>query len=117
MLIFCRKNADISNIKGILVLKGIFSETTHVLYLRAKLQVSRIILTSFRQGVILIPLPTAKRTPKNSTQIRVNFATGLTPFPAGTYFLKINNGMSVNVDLVYLLLALNRFHTLSHCLL
>ena len=30
MLIFCKKNADISNIKWILVLKDIFSETTYV---------------------------------------------------------------------------------------
>ena len=28
MLIFCIKNADISKIKGVLELKGIFSETT-----------------------------------------------------------------------------------------
>ena len=39
-------------------------------YLRAKFEVSSIILTSFRQGVILLP-PTSKRTPKKPTQIRV----------------------------------------------
>ena len=38
-------------------------------YLRAKFEVSSIILTSFRQGVILPP--TSKRTPKKPTQIRV----------------------------------------------
>ena len=27
---FCKENADISKIKGVLVLKGVFSETTHV---------------------------------------------------------------------------------------
>ena len=42
-------------------------------YLRAKFEVSSIILTSFRQGVILSPLPpTSKRTPKKPTQISVN---------------------------------------------
>ena len=41
-------------------------------YLRAKLQVSSITLTSFRQGVILHSLPTtSKRAPKKPTQIRV----------------------------------------------
>ena len=44
-------------------------------YLRAKFEVSSIILTSFRQGrwgggVILQP-PTTKRTPTKPTQIRV----------------------------------------------
>ena len=48
------------------------------LYLRAKCQVSRIILTSFRQGVVfLLPLPppttttTTKQTPKEPTQARL----------------------------------------------
>ena len=46
-------------------------------YLRAKFEVSNIILTSFRQGeeggviLPLPPIPTSKRTPKKSTQIRV----------------------------------------------
>ena len=41
-------------------------------YLRTKFQVSSIILTSFRQGVILAPPKhTPKRTPKKSTLIRV----------------------------------------------
>ena len=42
-------------------------------YLRGKLEVSSVILTSFRQGVILQPPPlrTLKRTPKKPTQIRV----------------------------------------------
>ena len=39
-------------------------------YLHAKFEVSSIILTSFRQGVILPP-PTSKRTPKKHTKIRV----------------------------------------------
>ena len=43
------------------------------MYLRAKFNVSSIILTSFRRGVILPPSPTSKRTPKKPTQIRVNF--------------------------------------------
>ena len=43
-------------------------------YLPDKFEVSSIILTGFRQGVILPPPPppTSKRTPKKSTQIRVN---------------------------------------------
>ena len=47
------------------------------LYLRAKCQVSSLILTSFREGVILpsTPTPTSKRTPKNPTQIRVKNLT------------------------------------------
>ena len=40
--------------KGVLVLKGIFSETAYVcVYLQIKFQVFNIILTSFRQVVIL----------------------------------------------------------------
>ena len=39
--------------------------------LRNKFQVSSIILTSFRQGVILLP-PTSKRARKKPTQIKVN---------------------------------------------
>ena len=41
-------------------------------YLRAKFEVFSIILTSFRQGVILPPPHTSKQTPKNPYQIRVN---------------------------------------------
>ena len=44
MLIFCKKNNDtgITKIVGVLVLKGIFSETTYIyvcVYLRTKFQV------------------------------------------------------------------------------
>ena len=40
-------------------------------YLRSKLQVSRIILTSFRK-VVILPTPNiAKRTPKRPTQITI----------------------------------------------
>ena len=48
-------NGDISKIKRALVLKDIFSETTYCVYLRAKFQVSSIILTSFRQGGKITP--------------------------------------------------------------
>ena len=46
---FLQKNADISKIKGALVLKGIFSETTFGYVLTCQFSVSSIILTSFRQ--------------------------------------------------------------------
>ena len=42
------------------------------MYLRAKFEVSNIILTGFRQGGEVILLPsTSKRIPKKPTQIRV----------------------------------------------
>ena len=41
------------------------------LYVRAKFQVYRIILTSFRQGVVIPPPTTTKRTPKEPTQVRL----------------------------------------------
>ena len=45
-------------------------------YLRAKFEVPSVILTSFRQGGeggwVILPPTTSKRTPKKSTQIRVN---------------------------------------------
>ena len=40
-------------------------------YLRAKFEVSNLILTGCRQGVILPPPPTLKQTPKKTTQISV----------------------------------------------
>ena len=44
-------------------------------YLRTKSQMPSIILTSFRYGGNFTqPPPTSKRTPKKSTQIRVNIA-------------------------------------------
>ena len=42
-------------------------------YLRAKFEVSSIILICFRQGEGKFTTPTSKRTPKKPTQIRVNF--------------------------------------------
>ena len=66
-----KKKADISKIKKALVRKGIFSKTKYVyVYLHAKLQVSSIILKSFRQEGNFPP-STSKRTPKKPTQIRV----------------------------------------------
>ena len=55
-----------------LYLKGIFSETIYVcVCLHTKVQVSGMILMSFRQGVISSP-PQHKMTPKKPTLIRVN---------------------------------------------
>ena len=49
-------------------------------YLRAKFEVSSVILTSFRQvggggGKLPPPLSTSKRTPKKPTEIRVKYQT------------------------------------------
>ena len=55
MVIFLQKSADIRKIKMALVVKGIFLKLNKCVYLRAKFKVSSIILTSFRQGVILAP--------------------------------------------------------------
>ena len=54
------------------------------LYLRAKFHVSSIILTKFRQGVILPP-PTSKRTPKKPTQIRVKAACHANPWAENVF--------------------------------
>ena len=54
-------------------------------YIGAKFEVCSIILTSFRQGVILPPPPpssfTSKRTPKKPTQIRVKGTITIAPLP------------------------------------
>ena len=68
MLIFCKKNADTGRFKGILTLKGVFYETIYVCVLTHQISSFSITLTSFRQGVIH---PSAKRTPKKPSQIRV----------------------------------------------
>ena len=55
-----QKNADISKIKGVLVLKGAFSEATQVCVPTNQILNSIIIETNFRQGrrvVFLPPLP------------------------------------------------------------
>ena len=66
-LIFCKNNADIINIKEVLVLKGIFSKTACLWeYFRTKFQVSSTFVASLRQGswgggrVILILKPQNK---------------------------------------------------------
>ena len=74
--IFAKKNADISKLKRVLVLKGVFSETAYLwllirVYLYTKFQVSSIILMSFRQWVILTLHLIAKRTPQKPKQINI----------------------------------------------
>ena len=70
------KNADLLpkqwQINVVLVVKDIFSETISV-YVLTKFQASSIILTSFRQGVLLPlpPPPPTKQAPKNPIQIRI----------------------------------------------
>ena len=56
-------------------------------YFRTKFHVSSIILTNFRQGVILPP-NNAKRTPKKPTLIRANKNVAL-PEVFSCYFLKL----------------------------
>ena len=64
------KNADIGKSKEILVLKGIFYETKYVCVFTYKI----LILTSFRQGVILPPAPPQNELLKNKPRL------GLTGF-------------------------------------
>ena len=64
---FLPKNADISKIKETLVLKVYSLELHMCVYLRVKFKVSSIILTSFRQGLILSPPPPPTHTPRNET--------------------------------------------------
>ena len=63
-----QKNADISNTKKALALKGIFSETTYVC-----VRTYQILSLDFRKGRgdNFTPLPTSKGTTKKPTQIRV----------------------------------------------
>ena len=44
---FCQINSEISKINEVLVLNGIFFETTYDLYLNTKFQVSSLILTGY----------------------------------------------------------------------
>lgn len=62
-----QKTPDKDKIKEVSVRKGIFSENTFCVYIRTKLQVSSIILQSFRQreGVILSTPPPHSLPPKN----------------------------------------------------
>ena len=73
-LFISRNKTYINKMKRVLVLKGIFSETTYVCVLTYQFQASSIILTSFKQegGGGVLPPSTSKRTPKKPTQIRVN---------------------------------------------
>ena len=71
---FLQKNADISNIKVVLVLKGMFYKFAYrhtCAHVRFKFQVSSIIHTSFRQGSC-IPPPHHKWTGQKPIQIMVN---------------------------------------------
>ena len=72
-----QKNADISQIKDVLALKGIFSETKYVCVLRYQFQVSTIFLTRFRQGDFTQPPTSSKRKPKKLNQVRIKASTRL----------------------------------------
>ena len=74
MLIFCKNNpTDISKIRKVLVLEGIFSETTY-------LCVSSLILTSFRQGAVILPFPPPQNQPLRSLP-----RLGIIAFSSGSY--------------------------------
>ena len=91
MLIFCKKNADISKIEKVVVLKSIFSETKYVCVLTYQFQVSSLVLTGFRR---VLP-PTPKGTPKKLTLIRVKwFVTN----PPILYFLCERNTHALQRD-------------------
>ena len=100
--------------KKALALKGIFPETTYVLYLRTKFQVSSIILTSLIQGrgnftsqpgKITPQHPISKQTAKKTTKISVKVPINLpatTDFPSlSTEYISILS--SYNHDFVNLL--------------
>ena len=78
--LFLQKNADISKIKRALVLK-IYLLKHMCVYLRAKSEVSSIILTSFRQGEGV-----SKTNPKKPTRIRVKIGH-LSQFTYQYYYL------------------------------
>ena len=60
-------------------------------YLRAKLEVSSIILTGFRHGGNFTPPPpTSKRTPKKPTQVRVKYLNKALPSLSFSIFQKLN---------------------------
>ena len=69
MLFFCKKNADISKIKGGLVPKVIFSETTYKCVLTCQIASFYHISNEF----YLPPPSTSKQTPKKLTQITVSW--------------------------------------------
>ena len=77
-VLFCQKmllkNAGISKIEEVLVLKAIFSKTTYVGTCVPNFKFLAI-LTSFRQGLVLPPPPTATGTPKKTNQIKSYNAT------------------------------------------
>ena len=66
---------DISKIKEVLVLKGIFSERTYLFVLMCKFQVSSLILTSFTRGggIVVVLSPTAERAPQKPPRLGVRY--------------------------------------------
>ena len=70
-----QKIADVSKIKRVLRLKVYFLNMYIGVYLCTKFQVSSIVLTNFRQVVILPPTPISKQTPKKPTQMLGVFFT------------------------------------------
>ena len=78
-VLFLSKNADFvqkmltpAKFRELLIYKSYFVKLNMCLHLRIESQVSSVILTRFRQGVVLPPFPSSKQTPKNAFEIRVN---------------------------------------------
>ena len=70
MLIYYKKNAGISKVKGALQLKGIFFEATYVSALTYQISSFQHNSNEFQTGEIILST-TTKQTPKKPTQIRV----------------------------------------------
>ena len=71
MLNVCKEMLTSAKLRGSWYLKVYFLKLHMCVYLGTKMQVSRIILTSFRWMGVISP-HTSKWTPKKPTQIRVN---------------------------------------------
>ena len=60
-------------------------------YLRGKYEVSGIILTGFRQGVILTPPPPQNEPPKTPTRVGLNILPGTSSHATLPVFKQVDN--------------------------
>ena len=61
-----------AKLRELWIYKVYFVKLNMCLHLRTKSQLSSVILTRFRQGVVLPPFPSSKQTPKKAFEIIVN---------------------------------------------